>query len=403
MLDIKLKNKNGEVVTYENVTQIKAKDAEGNNVIFTAPLGQQTSFYVEGVGLWESQNHKDGVKTHIPEEPTKAGHWFKGWSENGYEYHAADKVLLPQVFSGDKALYAMFIETPEATATADGLGSTQTTDISFSVDENFPTTFEEVTDNYNNVFIKIPTIYRKIIEIVDGQITAIQLSTTKIDETYKPYPCFVKEDGVTVMPYILIGKYCMSDTQTAKSVNATAVNMTISAGRNLARARGTGYQLYDWQMQRLFQDLVILNKKSVNVNVNNLLGISHLDSNIWVDGFCQNSGMWICSYKPSKYIDNPANNSDGYVEVGYTSPTVNGQCIKKLGYDEDNPFFNYPAGVVNDSSYNSYYYDAFYYSSGNHPVVSYVANSGADYGLFATVAVVAWTTALRVRLCYRPI
>ena len=77
--------------------------------------------------------------------------------------------------------------------------------------------------------------------------------------------------------------------------------------------------------------------------------------------------------------------------------------IKKLGYDPDNPFFNYPAEVINNSSYNTYYCDGYYYAGGNYPVRSSVSYSSASAGLWSCVTNAAWSDALRVRLVYEPV
>jgi len=403
MANIKLKNAQGQTVTYNEVAVIKVKDTDDNDVNFTISLGQQTTFMKDTNDLYQMQNQNTGVATSIPTEPTKVGYWFKGWSNVSHEYIPANKVSLPQVFNTDTTLYGMWLETPSATASVTGLGSQYTSGVTFNVSADFPTTFSEETDTFGNVFVKIPTIYRKIITTTDNQIVDMQLSTTKIDDDYKPYPCFVKEDGTTVMPYILIGKYCMSSSSQANSVNATPVSMTIGAGRTLARALGNGYQLYDWQMRQLFNDLVIVARRSVNVNANPLIGIDHLASDIWVDGYAHNNTDWIFSYKPSKYVDNPTSSTDGYNLASYSCPSASGQEIKKLGYDSNHPFFNNVSEVISDSAYNSYYYDAWYYSGGNHPVYSYVSFGDAFVGLFYSVSANGWSHAIRVRLCYRPI
>ena len=131
-----------------------------------------------------------------------------------------------------------------ASITVDGLGSENPSSVTFTEEGEFDWDFAEVTDANNNIFIQIPTMYRKINTITDAQITSFTLSDKKIDATYEPYPCFV--DGANVLPYVLIGKYCCSSTSVANSVNANYATQTLQVGRTNARALGTGYQLYDW-------------------------------------------------------------------------------------------------------------------------------------------------------------
>ena len=212
-----------------------------------------------------------------------------------------------------------------------------------------------------------------------------------------------------MLPYVLIGKYCCSSTSVANSVNANYASQSLATGRTNARALGTGYQLYDWQMQKLFVDLAMCHKKNVNFNsgqtIQNYLGIYHLQNNIWVDGFYHNNDIWYAALNPADYVSNPNSHPPtGYTAAGYACPTAQGQCVSKLGYDANNPFFNQPSDAVSNSSWNTYYCDGFYYSSGTHPVFAGVGYSNATCGLWCTNAGYLWTAdSFGVRLCYRPI
>jgi len=149
-------------------------------------------------------------------------------------------------------------------------------------------------------------------------------------------------------------------------------------------------------------------KQSVNVNQNPLLGIYHLDGGVWVDGIARNNTQWLCCYDYTKYVDSPTytnaqTHTDGYELVSYAAPTTSGQEIKKLGYDPDNPFFNYPSEVINNGSYNTYYCDGYWYAGGNYPVYSAVGYPSADYGLWRCNTYNAWSNAGCVRLVYEPV
>jgi len=401
MANIKLKNSQGVEQVYENVNEVLLPKADGSGNISTfLALGQMTTFVKDNmVDIYVRQDNPVGVATMQPTEPTKEGYWFKGWSLSGHEYISANKVVLPFTFNEDTTLYAMWVETPSATATITGFGSENISSIQYNIDAQFPLSFDEETDQFGNIFVKIPTIYRKIIETVDGQITAIQMSTRQIDSTYVPYSCFVRPNG-TVAPYILIGKYCMSSTEVANSVNATAKTMTISVGRGLARARGNGYQLYDWQIRQLFNDLTVAFKRTVKVNDTTILGIAHWNNNIWIDGFCHNSADYYICYDPSKYVDSPTASTTGYSKLSYSMPTST-TYIKKLGYDSNHPFAQFPAEGGGTSE--TYYPDQSYYFTGNRPVLCRVGSAGADYGLFYFGGGFDWSSASSCRLCYRPI
>ena len=293
-----------------------------------------------------------------------------------------------------------------ASITVDGLGSENPSSVTFTEEGEFDWDFAEVTDANNNIFIQIPTMYRKINTITDAQITSFTLSDKKIDATYEPYPCFV--DGANVLPYVLIGKYCCSSTSVANSVNANYATQTLQVGRTNARALGTGYQLYDWQFQKLFVDLAMCHKKNVNFNsgqtINEYLGIAHLAYDIWVDGFYHNNETWYAALDPSDYVSNPGTHPPtGYTTIGFTAPTSNSQCIKKLGYDANDPFFNQPSELTGATSYTVYYCDRYNYSAGSLPVYSRVGFSDARYGLWYCYATNVWSYGFGVRLCKKPL
>lgn len=412
-MSIKLKDRNGNVRTYNNVSVIKLKDENDNDVLFTKSLHQKTIFMASENEFYSAQENGEGVATTIPVPPTKEHSIFKGWSKVSHEYNPANKEELPKVYLTNTELKAMWIDVPVGSALVEGLGSAD--NVVITVDSTVMAILTAINngeyeeqDAYGNVFNKIPTFYRKVVLAEDNQITHASYSFTQHDNTWKPYPCFIKPDGVTVMPYILIGKYCMSSTSQANSVNATKVSMQIGAGRDLARALGTGYQLYDWQIQRLFQDLSMLFKGTVNVNQNPLLNTYHLDGGVWIDGICRDGTKWLCAYDTSKYVNNPTwtsdvNHTEGYSLVGYTATTSSNQTIKKLGYDANHPFFNYPNTLTGESGYSSYYYNGYFYANGNHPVLSLVSVSYAYYGLWYCYADDGWSYSSGVRLCYRPI
>lgn len=295
-----------------------------------------------------------------------------------------------------------------AILTVTGLGNEDPTTAVFMEEGTFDWNFPEVTVD-GNIFIKIPTMYRKVNTIVDNQITSFSLSDTKADNTYEPYPCFLDSDGTTVLDYVLIGKYCSSSTSVMNSVNAALATQTLAAGRTNARALGTGYQLYDWQIQKLFVDLALLKSKKVDfqngsATISEYLGIAHMDQNVWVDGIYHNNAVWYAALNPSNYVSNPSTHPPvGYSALSYGAPTDNSYEVKALGYDSNNPFVNYPSAVVSNSSYNTYYCDGYYYNSGSLPVISNVGYAYAGFGLWDCIGNGGWSGTNGVRLCYKPI
>ena len=293
-------------------------------------------------------------------------------------------------------------------ASVSNLGAEDPTYVAFNVPaSNVAKPWSETTVN-GDVFIKFNKMYKKIVTTTDNQITAFEIANAKLDNDYKLYPCFIDESG-NELDYILVGKYMSKSSTTCNSVSSgPTAKQTMSNGRTRARARGTGYQLMDWRIQRLWQDLLICAMKTVNTNsgsgiTTDALGLYWGDVGQWIDGFCHIDSSWVYSNSPSKYIDSPTALSDGYASIsGYTASTINGEEIKKLGYDSTQPFFNYPSATVSNSSYNTYYCDDYYYSSGNHPVRAFVGYTDVYYGAFFCTGIYDWSNSYGVRLCYRP-
>lgn len=302
------------------------------------------------------------------------------------------------------------------------LGAENPNDVVFDVPgDTIEKPWSEVTFN-GDTFIKFNKMYRKILTVTDNQITSFSISNKKLDDNYELYPCFIDESG-NELDYILVGKYMSKSSDTCNSVaTGEPISQTISNGREKARARGTGYQLMDWRIHRLWQDLIICLYKTVNINggilaittdriglVWSVSGELQGEARILIDGFCHIDSSWVCSNLPSKYIDSPTATSEGYTLVsGYTAPTT-GNEIKKLGYDSAQPFFNYPSEVVtkSNSNYDTYYCDGYWYAKGNKGLTGIVTAQSYpesnDYaGAFACSGTLDWSHIDRVRLCYRP-
>lgn len=368
-----------------------------------AALAHTAKFTVDGSN-YAIHSVTDGQPIVSPISPSKTGYAFKGWKDSN-----GNTISFPYTMSAsEETLAASFISAYYMTI--DGLGNSSPTSQTYvSSGATFPTSFEEVTKD-GDIFIKIPTMYRKVNTVSSNQITSFTISNVKEDDSYYPYPCFVRPDG-SVMDYILIGKYMISSSSTANSVNASNVNLTPAQGIALCKNKGAGYYPYDVWTQKLFQDLELAIGKKVNYQDGSAaitvskIGLNHLDKGHWVLGVIGSSGSWYACYDPDKYQALEATNSpipQDYVQIGYAQPTTNNE-IQKLGYDESNPFFNYPTAVVSNSNYNTYYCDGYFYSSGNRPVYSVVGRSSMGCGLWFCCADFGWSNTYGVRLCFRPL
>ena len=266
-------------------------------------------------------------------------------------------------------------------------------------------TFEEITFN-SDIFIKIPTMYRKVNTVVDNQITSYTISNNKTDDEYKPYPCFLKEDGITIMPYILIGKYFSSSSTTCNSIQTYATSNYSENGRANAVAKGEGYQLYDWMIHKLWQDLITCKMNNININSGtgidiDSLGLYWSSYEAYIDGISHFPSFVAFSYKPTAYIDNPRWNSPNYNSDIYAI-SQNSGVIKNLGYNSDHPFVNYPTSVEK-SSENIYYCDVYTSSTDTSPIISTIGGKSKNYGAFFVNAASGWRVKHYIRLCYRPI
>lgn len=330
------------------------------------------------------------------------------------------------------------------------LGTRSPQNVSIRIKEDFPRVFEEVNDEYGNIFIKIPTLYRKVTkydysQLSGGSIRDFKISTTKVDETYEPYSVFVDADN-NILPYVYIGKYASGDLYAADGLMTSKPRDTgeepalaeIDVMRSAARANGPGYQQFDWQFQKLFVDLaLILNNRGVNFQngaseITECLGVCDLNYPVWVDGV---RGMadsdsslltWRIATTPTHYADYTDN--DWYKDIdAYQRPAWNSNWlnpdgfmtaeITALGYDEDYPFFNYPAKVDGSASitakYNTYYCDEYFAHDYNdstlihpaigHPVFCEIGKKNKKMGLWLTdVAYRESKESVNARLCYRP-
>lgn len=277
--------------------------------------------------------------------------------------------------------------------------------------DSVPKPWSEVEFN-GDVFIKFPKMYKKIVTVTDNQITAFEIANAKLDDDYKLYPCFIDESG-NELNYILVGKYVSKSSTTCNSVaSGSEAEITPGNARTFARARGTGYQLMDWRIHRLWQDLLICTMKTINTNSGSditidALGLEWVWNFSFIDGFVIGTdNNWVYSNSPSKYIDNPDASSDSYSIIsGYVAAIVqwNNYTVKKLGYDASQPFFNYPSDAVSDSSYDSYYCDELKTPNTMCPIKFSIRRPQAYDGAFQLLSNNGWTTKFVQRLCYRPI
>lgn len=384
---------------------IKQLIYEGTDV----PLNQvgrmldKTVVFITDNNMYVTISVKNGVTIVAPPTPSKSGHAFLGW---GKSTTATSYVQFPYTPTAEKeTLYAVWHRVTNATVS--NMGSYNPTLVTFAKDTDFPSSFDDWTDSHGNMFIKIPTMYRKVNTVYNNQITSYTISTEPIDSSSHPYPCFVAPDG-SILPYVYIGKYCNRSTETINSVpDGTIVSLTPDSARTRARAIGSGYQLFDWQFQKLFVDLSYVTSATGNFNQSDgplasYLGMYDLDYEVYIDGIgryyvsMSNEIVgYLIAYNPANYINDPSSSSTGYSTVNYTMTGNQGRIVK-LGYDSSNEFFNYPASVSYPGTENTYYDDYMY--NIDEPVLNTFGYHG---GLWDIGVPMSWTDPFRMRLCYR--
>lgn len=320
---------------------------------------------------------------------------------------------IQSIYVGNNKVYEATPPVVPASCTVTGLGSSSPSSVSFTKSANFTKVGLGITEETmsGDTFIKIPTMYRKVNTVSSNQITSFTISTSQEDVDFLPYSCFLDENG-NLLPYVLIGKYWnTSSSGCVSTTEGSPTNVTTAVGRGNATSKGTGYQIFDWQLQKLWQDLIICLKETVNINSGSditydEIGIYWGASYGWIDGVMGSNGNWKFCTAPTKYTSLSGTSDPipaDYVTAEYSRPGSSGKEISKLGYNSSYPFFIFTTATVDNSSFNTYYCDGYWYSPGNHPVGSLVGGAYVDAGAFNCNTGSSWSDKYGVRLCYRPI
>lgn len=120
---------------------------------------------------------------------------------------------------------------------------------------------EEVTDDFENVFIKIPKFYSKITKNSDGTYLH-QLSGIKrpgFDTLFKV--------GNREIDYVMVGKYEGSGSSSrvySKKNQTVLTKLTLDDYRTACSAHGEGYQQYDFLIDLIIKELWLVEMKTTN-------------------------------------------------------------------------------------------------------------------------------------------
>ena len=151
------------------------------------------------------------------------------------------------------------------TRTDDAVGlnvTVGTSEITSDFDNCYPwSNIEEVTDDFGNVFVKIPKFYSKITANADGTYKH-QLSGTK----HEGFDTLFKV-GAKEIDYVMVGKYEGSGSSSkvySKSGQTPLVSITMDDFRNGCKAHGAGYQQYDFLIDLILKELWLVEMATTN-------------------------------------------------------------------------------------------------------------------------------------------
>ncbi len=260
----------------------------------------------------------------------------------------------------------------EEIASVKNLGAKNMDEVVFEIN-NFDCQLTWCKDKYGNFFIKIPTLFRRIDEVIDGQITAFSISFHH-HEAFEPYPIFVTSDG-KILEYVYIEKKIHKSS------------CTLSEAKEILKLYGENYELFNWQYQKLLTDLFLIMSKKVSFKEgvekkNQFLGFEDLDYSCFVDGVNYINGHWIISYDSKNSILHPNEKTKSYKIIEYRAPNNPSVTIKKLGYDCNNPFFNYPCELEYFENYCYYANEYLWMNNSEHPVITNMGDDCITFGLF---------------------
>lgn len=137
-----------------------------------------------------------------------------------------------------------------------------TSEITSDFDNCYPwSNIEEITDDFGNVFVKIPKFYSKITKNSDGTYKH-QLSGTK----HEGFDTLFKV-GAKEIDYVMVGKYEGSGSSSkvySKSGQTPLVRVTMDNFRNGCKANGAGYQQYDFLIDLILKELWLVEMATTN-------------------------------------------------------------------------------------------------------------------------------------------
>ena len=326
------------------------------------------------------------------------------------------------------------------TRTDDAVGlnvTVGTSEITSDFDNCYPwSNIEEITDEFGNVFVKIPKFYSKITKNSDGTYKH-QLSGTK----HEGFDTLFKV-GAKEIDYVMVGKYEGSGSSSkvySKSGQTPLVSITMDNFRNGCKAHGAGYQQYDFLIDLIIKELWLVemattncqakmygyaksNSSKINTGATDTVAtptgspISNADGkhackyrgieNPWgnITKFCDGisfsgSSVYVCT-EPTGYS---AGKTSGLYEYYGTRASSDGY-VKTVAPLAEGSLIQYVTSADWGNDAGTYYCDASY-SGGTHLACGSTWEAGIGAGLWAWASRTASFSGNDVtggRLCYKP-
>ena len=279
-----------------------------------------------------------------------------------------------------------------------------------------------VTDDYGNVFVRIPKFYIKK-ESIAGKYTA-QISKEKLPGYYLPQVFWDFTDNKE-LPYFDYGAYKASLSADGTKLESKAgvkplVSRNIIQFRDLAKANGIGYQQNDIHaidvIQTLFRiEFATLNSQAIhpgytagNTESNTTgstdsvvassgamgtdgtfsfkyRGIEDVWGNVyeWIDGININDYQaWVCK-NAEQYASNVF--ASPYEKLSYVNGGEDGY-VKEMGFDPARPYAEFPVTVGAGANSNTYYADYYYRNTGQM-----VARLGGSWSTGVSAGLSVWS------------
>lgn len=220
--------------------------------------------------------------------------------------------------------------------------------------------FREVTDDYGNVFIRIPKTYIKKTNATE--YFSWKASRKKMENSYLPW-LFWDFDKNKELDYVDIGKYLGSLSEDGTRLESKPgkyplVNKTIVQIRNLAMANGLGYQQLDIHAVDLLQTLFIIEQGTLHSQskVTGFTSGQYSATHVAIISEVSTNRIVITNAKAALFFEGQSISIG--TSLGGNQIFYGRNIVSKESYDDDNTALIFDGNPVNISIGNIVYNSA---------------------------------------------